>query len=266
MIGFYDSGIGGLTIVQKFLELKPKTSCLYFADTANCPLGEKTDIEILRASIAGVERLFAEGCKLVVLACNTATSIAIRPIQQEWLPNKRVYEGHNVLGVVKPVTEELVNQRSNVEPILLMATTATCRSNFYQNELESEGFSRYDCLSFSQLALAIENQDQELVDRIIEKELNNAKIAKFQTFALACTHYPLVKNQIKDTLSKNLDYKFNLIDQSELVAKRLVSYLENHPEYSLNNRRLKIYLSDDDKKNYADKVVKLFPNLIFRIN
>jgi glutamate racemase len=261
MIGFYDSGVGGLTIVEKFLRWRPNTKCLYLADTQNCPLGNKTDEEILEITRQGVEFLFQKGCKLVVLACNTATSLAVRPLQQKWLPSKPEYLGHNVLGVVRPVTEELINQKISVEPILLLATRATCRSQFYQNELKVEGFTNYDCLSFEDLALAIEQQKEVWVDKILHQELDSSKIAPYQTFVLACTHYPIIKGKISAVLTQNLDRSFRLIDQSELVSDRLVAYLNNHPEYVLEKGGLEVFVSGNQAEDYRKKLERLFPVL-----
>jgi glutamate racemase len=182
-------------------------------------------------------------------------------LQQKWLPSKPEYLGHNVLGVVRPVTEELINQKTSAEPILLLATRATCRSQFYQKELEIEGFTNYDCLSFEDLALAIEQQNEFWADKILHQELNVSKIAPYQTFVLACTHYPIIKGKISAVLTQNLDRSFRLIDQSELVSDRLVAYLNNHPEYVLEQGALEIFVSGNRSEEYRQKLSRLFPSL-----
>jgi glutamate racemase len=265
MIGFYDSGLGGLTIVNEFLKLYPQTKTVYLADTLNCPLGNKTNEEILRITKRGVEFLFSQGCRLVVLACNTATSVAIRPIQQEWLPARPEFVGRNVLGVVKPVTEELINRKESVEPILLLATSATCRSRFYQQELALEGFKEFDCLSLPHLAQAIEEQDTFWIEQILREVANQADLAKYRSFVLACTHYPIVKEKIRQIFSFTIKHPFEIFDQSALVPKRLAAYLQRHPEYSLLEGDLQIVVSGGQVDIYAQKIKSLFPELNFHI-
>lgn len=266
MLGFYDSGVGGLTIVDKFLQLRPKLQTVYLADTVNCPLGNKTDVEILRITRQGVEFLFARGCQLVILACNTATSLTIRYLQQVWLPRQKQYAGRNILGVIKPVTEELIAQRENAEPVLILATVATCRSGFYQQELAAEGFQRYYCLSFTELARAIELQDSHLIQQSLTKTLQTVNLTQYRSFVLACTHYPLIKPQIVQTLGEQIGHRnFQILDQSQLAATKLSQYLAAHPQYIPATGRLQIYLSAGHTRSYADKIQTLFPKLEFEI-
>jgi len=140
-IGFYDSGVGGLTILSEFYKVLPNKSYIYFADQAYCPLGDKTPQQIFARTIYGLEYLFSQGCDLVVLACNTATAYSIRKIQQKWLPKN--YPNKKVLGIIRPVGEYFFNQITQQNPnqqkwtVGLLATNATIKSNFYQEELTS---------------------------------------------------------------------------------------------------------------------------------
>lgn len=266
MLGFYDSGVGGLTVVDKFLRLRPNVQVEYLADAANCPLGNKSDADILEITRSGVEFLFSKGCDLVILACNTATSIAVRHLQQNWLPDKHSHSLRNILGVIKPVTEELVKQRKYAEPILVLATEATCRSEFYQQELKVTNFKHYDCVSFRDLAVAIEQQDDKLIERSLAETLDTINIQNYKSFVLACTHYPIVINQIEKFVQSKISNKqFQIIDQSVLVAHKLDEYLNNHSQYNIQSGKLKIYINQGKAEEYSTKVSKLFPQLIFEV-
>jgi len=104
MIGLFDSGHGGLTVFRALLKRFPKQRFVYLGDHANAPYGNKSSDEIVALTRAGAETLFDQGCRLVVLACNTATSVALRKLQQNWLPDSG-REGCNLLGVIAPTVE-----------------------------------------------------------------------------------------------------------------------------------------------------------------
>jgi glutamate racemase len=233
MIGFYDSGKGGLTILNEVLKLEPTLDTSYYADTKNCPLGEKTDEEILLAVLEGIKYLFAHDCDLVILACNTATARAIRYIQARWLP--LLYPNKNVLGVIRPVAIELIEEGLEINSkIVILATTATVRSKFYSLDLKDHGYLNVKELSMGNLALAIENdnikESKTIIDSIFEK--NKEILEDAQAVVLACTHYPYMAEYIQSKLDSITKSKALLISQNNLVAEQLITYLTKHPQYA----------------------------------
>ncbi len=265
MIGFYDSGVGGLSIVNEFLKLRPRSQIIYLADNQNCPLGNKSSIEILEITKNGVEFLFDQGCYLVILACNTATSVAIRYLQQNWLPNQSKYKNRKILGVIKPITEQIDLENQTQKPILLMATKATCDSNFYQSELKLAGYTSFDCLPFADLALAIENSNFKLAQDILDTVFEHFDIFKYELFVLACTHYPLIYDLIYTRLEQRLNKPFKLLDQSKIVAFRLDKYLQKHTEIKPEMGLVKVYITHGQPVDYKQKVQRLFSNIEFEV-
>jgi glutamate racemase len=232
MIGFYDSGIGGLNILNEVIKLDPTLDTYYYADTANCPLGEKIPDEITKAVIAGCDYLLNNGCSLVVLACNTATAQTIKFIQSTWLPLH--HPNKNVLGVIRPVAEDLIERSiDNESKVLILATKATVNSKFYSNDLKDYGYTNVIELSMDNLAHLIEtnqiNQAELLINSIFKD--NSNLILNCKAVVLACTHYPNVEGHIKtslDTITSNYD----IISQNSLVATNLIKYLKKHTKYA----------------------------------
>jgi glutamate racemase len=233
MIGFYDSGKGGLTILNEVLKLEPSLDTSYYADIKNCPLGEKTDEEILLAVLEGVKYLFAHDCDLVILACNTATARAIRYIQERWLP--LLYPNKNVLGVIRPVAIELIEEGIDKNSkIVILATTATVRSRFYSLDLRDHGYTNITEIAMGNLALAIENDNINESHKIIDTifEANKEILKDAQAVVLACTHYPYMAEYIELKLDSITKSKTLLISQNNLVAQQLITYLTKHPQYA----------------------------------
>jgi glutamate racemase len=167
MIGFYDSGIGGLTILQQVLKLDPDFPFIYIADTEIMPLGDKTMDFIQNRVKLACSTLFSQGCEIVVLACNTASVVSIRHIQQVWLPKH--FPNKQVLSVAKPLTElveeKFVNLKSSKG--LLLSTHATHSSGFYQYEFIKSGFLNIQSVACTGLADAIETNDYTKVKDLI---------------------------------------------------------------------------------------------------
>jgi glutamate racemase len=152
-IGVFDSGVGGLSVHHRLVERFPAADFVYLADQANTPYGGRPGEEIVDLTRAGCERLFAEGCNLVVLACNTASGIALRRLQQTWLPGYRKALGRpvNVLGIIVPTIEaatglpwehEAERRGDKVEKLDIMAvfsTPATTASRVYEIEIDKRG-------------------------------------------------------------------------------------------------------------------------------
>jgi glutamate racemase len=231
MIGFYDSGIGGMTIAEPFYG-ETGLQCVYFGDTTNCPLGEKSASQITEIVTNSVQKLFENGCNIVVLACNTATAVCIRYLQQTWLPAQHFNEPKNILGIIQPTNEAILSGCGYQDMVSILATPATIQSGFYQRELRNLGFKNIHGISCVGLALAIEQHNQNEIQSILRDIFLKHKntLIKSKSLVLACTHYPLVVDIIADELNK-INSSAAIISQSKVVVYELQKYIHRHPEY-----------------------------------
>ena len=245
-IGVFDSGVGGLTVHHRLVERFPTADFVYLADQANAPYGGRPGEEIVDLTRAGCERLFAEGCNLVVLACNTAAAVALRRLQQTWLPGYRQALGRpvNVLGIIVPTIEaatglpwehEAERRGDKVEKLDILGifcTPATARARVYEIEIDKR---RQDVAVFSEpcpeLARMIEaDASQADLAQVVEGHVRalTTRIGRAPDRAiLGCTHYEIVSGLFSAALPKGTP----LIRQPEATADALARYFERHPEF-----------------------------------
>ena len=233
-IGIFDSGYGGLTILEAIRRELPQYDYLYLGDNARAPYGTHSFDVIYRYTLQAVKYLFEQDCALVILACNTASAKALRTIQQNDLPriNAERAAGHkvNVLGVIRP-TVEAVPAMTKTGHVGVLATPATVSSESYVLELEKIAsnltISQQACPMWVPLIESGEHNSSG-ADYFVEKYIREilSKDAQIDTLVLGCTHYPLLKEKIAKT-AKNI----GIIAQGDLVAKSLADYLQRHPEY-----------------------------------
>ena len=236
-IGIFDSGYGGLTILEAIRKQLPEYDYLYLGDNARAPYGTHSFDVIYRYTLQAVKYLFEQDCALVILACNTASAKALRTIQQRDLPlitDKKV----NVLGVIRP-TVEAVPGITKTGHVGILATPATVSSESYVLELEKIApdlsISQQACPMWVPLIESGEHLN-EGADYFVEKYLREilAKDPQIDTLVLGCTHYPLLNDKIAQWLNKWYmvnDQMVNIIAQGDLVAHSLKDYLSCHPEY-----------------------------------
>lgn len=230
-IGVFDSGYGGLTILDEIRNELPKYDYLYLGDNARTPYGTRSFDVVYKFTLQCVEFLFSQGCHLVILACNTASAKALRSIQQNDLPN--IDPSRRVLGVIRPTVEE-VEQLTTSKHIGLFATAGTVQSNSYPLEIQkiSPEISVVSeaCPMWVPLIENNEHKD-EGADYFIKKHVKNlmSKDCEIDTIILGCTHYPLLKDKIEQLLPDSV----NVISQGEIVAKSLADYLRRHPEMDI---------------------------------
>lgn len=224
MIGVYDTGLGGLQIMHRAQQLRPDLEYRFYQDHEMLPLGDKTHQQIKDRVTAVCEQLFQEGCRLVILACNTASVHTIRYLQQELIPEK--YPDCNVIGVTKPLIEYVVQEYSQCRSMKgsLLATQATINSGFYQQELFQDGFTDLQTQPAVGLADAIEYRDTEKIEYLLKQY---TVFAEVDYVILACTHYSLAVEIIQ-----RLYPHLIIIDPSQYTAKRIVWYVKEHPEYN----------------------------------
>jgi glutamate racemase len=220
-IGFFDSGIGGLTILRAVREHLPEYDYVYYADSANLPYGDKREEEVFELTKAGVMRLFNERAVLVIVACNTASAQALRRLQDSMLTG--VYKDRRVLGVIIPTVEAI--EEMKVGRVLLIGTARTVHSEKYPLELGKINPST-ELLSESMPTLVplIESGDLTAALRDVQKVVD-PKIGKIDTLVLGCTHYTVLKDDLR-ALYPNL----TIIAQDEILPPKLKAYLSRHPE------------------------------------
>ncbi len=253
-IGVFDSGYGGLTILDAIRKKLPQYDYLYLGDNARAPYGTHSFDVIYRYTLQAVKYLIEQDCALIILACNTASAKALRTIQQHDLPlinaervkelkNERV----NVLGVIRP-TVEAVPTITKTGHVGILATPATVSSESYVLELEKIApeltIVQHACPMWVPLIEAGEHNEpgaKYFIGKYLREIL--AKDPQIDTLVLGCTHYPLMKERIDNWLEfrHELDEsefplptdspKVTTIAQGELEAKSLADYLNRHPEY-----------------------------------
>jgi glutamate racemase len=257
-IGIFDSGLGGLTVLREVVRLMPNREYVYLGDNLRAPYGNRTQKKIFAYTLAGVEWLFQQGAELVVLACNTASANALRKIQRTWLP--RNYPGKRVLGIIIP-TMEGAHQFSQSGHIGVLATVATVASKAFEKEAKKRAVGRrkkiriisqsggklVELIEHAQDAKKLRGEIKTVVRQLLIKDqLIDAVI-------LGCTHYALIKKQIKKIVPKNI----SVIDQGEIVAIKLADYLKRHAEIRKRlSRQLAVCFyttaqSDEVKKKMA---------------
>lgn len=234
-IGVFDSGLGGLTVLRALVRRLPEQDFVYLGDNANAPYGQRSPGEIYDLTIAGVTRLFAEGCGLVILACNTASAVALRDLQTGWLdPAER-----RVLGVFVPVIEHLTRRdwgdnapptHTGLRDVALFATPATVASGAFPRELKFRARDvRVEPQACAGLVEAIEAGDFVRAGEVARGHVAAllARLAAPQSAVLGCTHYPMVEAAFRAALPAAT----TLVSQPELVAESLADYLRRHRRF-----------------------------------
>lgn len=232
-VGIFDSGLGGLTILEAAQKRLPEVPFVYLGDNANTPYGVRDADDIYRLTCNGTERLFAAGCDLVILACNTASAAALRRMQEAWVP-----EGKRVLGVFVPMIEALTERKwgDNSPPrevdlkhVALFATPATVRSRAFQRELAFRAIGvDVETQACGGVVDAIEDGDMILAEALVKSHVDalRRKMPEPQAAVLGCTHYPLVEDSFRMALGEDV----KVFSQPDLVAESLADYLERRPE------------------------------------
>lgn len=250
-IGIFDSGFGGLTVFRSILKHLPEYDYVYLGDTARAPYGNRTFQTIHQYTWECVQWLFAQGCPLIILACNTASAKALRTIQQKDLQN--VDPAKRVLGVIRP-TAEVVGNYTKTKNIGVLGTKGTIQSGSYPIEIShffpDVNVYQQACPLWVPL---IENgeHDKPGADYYVQEYLGQLLLQskEIDTVLLGCTHYPLLIQKIKAFLPENM----TVISQGEIVAESLVDYLERHPEMDQKlsqNGTQQFFTTSDDTTDF----------------
>lgn len=231
-IGVFDSGYGGLTILQQFRKVMPDYDFVYLGDNARTPYGSRSFDIVYEYTRQSVRKLYDMGCPLIILACNTASAKALRSIQKIDIP---MWDSSlRVLGVIRPTVEAICSMTRN-KHVGLLATEGTVQSESYPIELaKMDTEIRVSAVACPMWVPLVENQEYESdgADYFVEKYVAELmkKDADIDTVILGCTHYPLLLPKIK----KYFDPNIRVVTQGEIVALSLKDYLARHPE--IDNR------------------------------
>ncbi len=258
-IGIFDSGYGGLTILDEIKKRLPDYDYIYLGDNARTPYGTRSFNIVYRFTLEAVKYLFQQGCPLVILACNTASAKALRTIQQHDLPD--IDPTRRVLGVIRPTVEQL-GKHTHTGHIGIFGTPGTIQSESYNMEISKlyPGFKAvgHACPMWVPL---IENGEaarpgadyfvKQEADRLLEMD------PEIDTIILGCTHYPLLYNKIRQYIPEEI----SLLCQGNIVADSLAHYLQRHPgmEERLSHGSTTTYLTTENSSKFST-MASLFLN------
>lgn len=261
-IGVFDSGYGGLTVLRQLVKALPAYDYLYLGDNARAPYGPRSFDTVYRYTLQCVQWLLQQDCPLIILACNTASAKALRTIQQHDL--EALNPTARVLGVIRPTTE-VVGNYTTTNHIGILATTGTVNSGSYLLEIEK---------FFPQLTVVqeacpmwvplVENGEHQTpgADYFIQKHIDHILAAdpQIDTLLLACTHYPLLKEKIKQFLPPQVQ----LLSQADIVGDSLTDYLQRHPEIEtvLSKKGSRRFYTTDSADDFEAKATLFFGEAI----
>ena len=276
-IGVFDSGVGGLTVHRELVSRFADRDFIYLGDQAHAPYGGRNGEEIVELTRKGCEILFKAGASVVVLACNTASAIALRRLQQTWIPGLREELGRpvNVLGIIVPTIEAATGlpwsyeaerdgrlegeKKEAIDITGIFCTAATAMSRVYEIEIDKR---RTDLAVFTEpcpgLAGLIELGAPEEELRVVVRDHVDAlrrRIGRHPDKAiLGCTHYEIVANLFEEALPEGVQ----VISQPTAVAESLERYFQNHPEYDLGNSGRRSFLTTGQPGPQSDLIAQFW--------
>jgi len=246
-IGIFDSGVGGLTVVDKIFRLLPNEKIIYFGDTARVPYGNKSKETITRFSREIVKFLLGFKVKLIIVACNTASSLSLDTLKRSFsVP---------IIGVIKPGVKEALSV-TRTGRIGVIGTEATISSNTYKKEIMSARKNAFVIQKSSPLFVPlVENRwlNGDITQRVANKYLSSMMGKKIDTLILGCTHYPLLKNTIQKTVGKRI----TLVDSSMAVAKHTRELLKKRELFTNAKKAKSKFFASDNTKSFAS-LAKVF--------
>lgn len=254
-IGIFDSGFGGITVLKKLLKLMPNENYIYFGDNKNIPYGDKSKKEITELSKKIADFLIKKDCKILVIACNTISASAYQILKEKYnIP---------IIEVISNACSDAVNITEN-NNISIMATEFTVKSKMYIQKIKEYNKDiKIKQIACKELCPMIENNWQSFDNRF---EILNGYIKNIDsnsdTLILACTHYPLIINDIKKALKQNKNNIKNIVDASHPTALSVKKYLKENNILNNNfnkKNKLIIYTTSNDKIK-AKNLLNIFLN------
>lgn len=258
MIGIFDSGFGGLTVMKEYLKKYPDFDYLYLGDQVNAPYGPHSKERVDQLVLKNVEFLIQEGCTLIVVACNTASADALRTVQQKYKGNP------TILGVLVPAVEEALRS-TRFGRIGVIGTKGTVKSKAYDREIQKHAKELYKPVDKRALNKPIVTEKAcpllaPLVEEgmvkapetrmILKTYLKPLKHANVDTLILGCTHYPLLEKEIVRIMGKNC----TVISSANAAVEAMEDYLARHPEVKkkLTQKGTRTYYTTDDVERFEE--------------
>lgn len=247
LIGVFDSGFGGLEILREIVKTLPEYDYLYLGDTARTPYGTRSQEIIYKFTKQAVDFLFKRRCQLIILACNTASSEALRRIQQDYLPKH--YPTRKVLGVIIPACEKTITETGN-NRVGVLGTEGTIASGAFKRELKKLNSKVKVFQKACPLLVPIVEegeQDPRIVTLVIKKYLTPLLKKNIDSLILGCTHYGILEDKIKEITG----LKIKIIAEGKVVAEKFKNYLKRHPELEeklSKNCQVKFLTTDETAK------------------
>lgn len=255
-IGIFDSGLGGLIITHALKKSLGRYDYLYLGDTANLPYGNKTKDQIYEYTKKALGYLFENDCKLVIVACNSASADALRRIQQEFIPNN--WPDRKALGVLIPSAEVAVRSGKKIG---IICTTATAESLAFDREIGKLTNAKVLHLPTPELVGHIESGDYASAHKDLKSYLGKLSASGVDTLVLGCTHYPAIKDEARKIMGDGVE----VVSQDEIIPNKLKDYLKRHPEIEtkLSKNSRMVFLVT--KKTMANQkfATKLFDSEIY---
>lgn len=250
-IGIFDSGIGGLTVAQAIVKQLPKENLIYFGDTAHLPYGDKSTAAIQAYAIKIADLLLKQECKLILIACNSASAAAFELVK-EYIATKAI-----VMNVIDPVIAFLSNHYTN-KKIGLIGTRQTITSDIYKNKIiQIDPSIQLRSYATNLLASAIEEfGDHKVINALLEVYLAHPELQDIDALVLACTHYPIIKNRISQLYKNRID----VIDSSDIVALAVKKRLEQNNLLNQNGTSAKHFYVSDYTESFANHAKLFFDN------
>ncbi|MES2627612.1 MAG: glutamate racemase [Bacteroidota bacterium] len=257
-IGVFDSGFGGLTVLKQIVNHLPEYDYVYLGDNARAPYGNRSFETVYEYTLESVKHLFAMGCELVILACNTASAKALRNIQQRDLPN--IDPDKRVLGVIRP-TAEVIGKYTKTGHVGVLGTPGTVKSESYPIEISK----LFPEITVHQEACPmwvplVENGEveTEAADYFVNRHLQTLLKAdeRIDAIILGCTHYPL----LRPVIDKFIPAGLTVLEQGEIVALSLKNYLERHTalEQKCSKNGTIEFFTTDYPANFDVKATQFF--------
>lgn len=250
-IGLFDSGVGGLTVAHAISSILPGEQLLYYGDTAHLPYGDKSKETIVRYSTGIADFLLEKGCKVILIACNSASANAY------WEVKKHVGDRAVVLNVVDPVIDYVAGA-PDLKEIGVIGTRATIESNSYRDGIMKKNPSlRVSSLATPLLVPMIEEGFvfDDISNAVVRSYLSRHDLSDIDTLILGCTHYPIIRNQI----SRFYNFEVNVIDSARIVAEYLRKYLEEHDLLATERSGSNTYYVSDHTPSF-ETIANMFFN------
>lgn len=258
MIGIFDSGFGGLTVMKEYLKRYPEYDYLYLGDQANAPYGSHSAEHVNQLVVKNVDFLVKKGCTLILIACNTASADALRHVQQ-------IHKGKPaILGVLIPAAEEAL-RATRLGTIGVIGTRGTIASGAYERELNKLAPALYkpkDKKSHTSIRIFTQAcpllvplveegmTDSPITRSLLKKYLRPLKAAHVDTLILGCTHYPLLQKDIQRIMGKQCA----VISSSHAAVDSIGDWFERHADMAktLSRNGTRTYFTTDSAERFAD--------------